>query len=149
MDQNFLRLVARTVLRVSRERLQVRVVPRLSELDSASGRIALVAARDATMIAVPAARVVCARRAVPLVEEHLQGGETDDNDGHGCLDGGPESQPDGLRVGVGGVGDDDANDGEDYDDDAEADDGADGEFLFARALDDPEEFPWEEDDERV
>lgn len=146
MDQNFLGLVARTVLHVARVWLQARILRRIRQRDSASRGIALIAAGDATMVGVPASRAVRAGGAVLLVEEDFEGRETDDDDRDGRFDRGPESQPDWFRVGVGRVGDDDADDGEDDDDDAEADYGADGQLLFPGALDDPEEFPWEEDD---
>lgn len=50
---------------------------------------------------------------------------------------------------MGGVCDDDADDGEDDDYNTEADDGADGDLLFPGTLDDPEEFPGQDDDEGV
>lgn len=69
MDQNFLRLVARTVLHVPRIWLQASIIRRIRERDSAPRRVALVAACDTAMVGIPTPRAVGARGVILLIEE--------------------------------------------------------------------------------
>lgn len=71
----------------------------------------------------------------------FQRGHADDGDSDGGLDGGPHLKPDGFGRRVGGVGYDDADDGKDDDEDAQAHDRADSELFLAGFLHNEEYLP--------
>ena len=79
-------------------------------------------------------------------KEGAIGGDGNDDDRDGGLDLEPEDDPGGVDLAVGRVAAADADDADDHGEDAEAEDGAEGEFALEADLDAPEEEDWDCED---